>query len=209
MKWISFRNSSVVSILVSNLLLLIATIVFKWDGLGVFILYIIETVIIAIYHVFKLFIIGHLDHTNRIKVEGAPGLVGTIATVLFFMFHFGFFLFIQTMLILPMKSGSFIKTFTSINDYLGGENRWLVIAFFIINFYSLIKYIFIDDAYEGKTFQKIFMEPYPRIFVQQFVVIIGSGILMILGSSLAFVLFFIFIKTIIELNVDLFTQDVK
>lgn len=209
MEWISFRNSTALSILVSNLLLLIATLYFRWDGLSVFVIYIIETIIIGFYHVCKLFILGHLNHIGRIKIDGAPPFLGTVGTALFFMFHFGFFVFIQTMLILPHESSSFIKTFLSIGNYIGGSNTWIIISFIVINLFALIKYIFIDDAYQGKEFNTILMEPYPRIFIQQFVVIIGGGILMIFGSSLVFVLFFILVKTLIELNVDLFTKSVK
>lgn len=209
MEWISFRNSTALSILVSNLLLLIATLYFRWDGLSVFVIYIIETIIIGFYHVCKLFILGYLNHIGRIKIDGAPPFLGTVGTALFFMFHFGFFVFIQTMLILPHESSSFIKTFLSIGNYIGGSNTWIIISFIVINLFALIKYIFIDDAYQGKEFNTILMEPYPRIFIQQFVVIIGGGILMIFGSSLVFVLFFILVKTLIELNVDLFTKSVK
>lgn len=199
----NIKNSSTLTIIVTNVLFLIAVFIFRWDPLSVFVLYILETVIVGILHIIKLFTLTFINSFTRYKIEEAASFGGLIGTVIFFIIHFGMFVFVQTVLILPSQGHSFIKTFLSLQNYLVGDNLWFLAAIAVINLLAVIRYIFIDNAYEGKAFNDILMEPYPRIFVQQFVVIFGGGFIMALGlggiGGLIFIVFFILMKTLFEL----------
>jgi hypothetical protein len=123
----------------------------------------------------------------------------------FFTFHFGIFVFVQTTLVLPKDSGHLFLTITTLGNYVSGKEIWFFFLFFLIglNLWATIRYLFIDDDFEGKDFAAIFMEPYPRIFVQQFVVILGSFFLVFKGASIIFLFIFILTKTFFEWVVTL------
>jgi len=205
MNILNIKNPTTLTILVSNLLYLIAVFVFKWDPLSVFVLYILETVIIGILHIFKLSVLTLINSTANNTIEDAPGFKGLLGSIMFFIIHFGLFVFVQTVLILPSENGGFIKTFLSIKNYMVGQNLWFLGLILVINLLAVLRYIFIDNGYEGKKYGSIMMEPYPRIFVQQFVVIFGGGFLMFTGlkgiGGMIFITFFIFVKTFFELVV--------
>ncbi len=195
------RNSTTISVIISNLLLLIAVIYFKWDALTVFALYIIETIIIGVFHVFKMLIVATLDKLSIYKVQNSPRIGGILFLVVFFIFHFGFFVFVQSALILPTGFGGPITTIKALGTYVNQPNFWVIISFIVINAWMLIRYIFIDNEFEGKEYNDMLMEPYPRIFVQQFVVIFGGAILTFAGMKSVFLIVFILTKTLMELAV--------
>lgn len=199
------KSASILTIFASNLLLLIAALVFKWEPLSVFLLYIFETVIIGVLHVLKLVVIIRIHKTTNCKINEAPSTKELLASVLFFIFHFGIFVFVQTALILPNQTNNFFESFYSIKDYLDLENLLFLCLILVINLYSTFRYVFIDNTFKEKTFKEILSEPYPRVFVQQFVVIFGGLVLMFLGlkgiGGLIFIIFFIIMKTFFELLV--------
>jgi hypothetical protein len=203
MKHLFQFNSATISILISNLLLLFIAIFFKWDALSVFVMYIIETIIIGIFHIFKMIGITAINQSGKYKIKDAPGFSGLIFRIVFFTFHFGIFVFVQTTLVLPKDSGHLFLTITTLGNYVSGKEIWFLFFLIGLNLWATIRYLFIDDDFEGKDFAAIFMEPYPRIFVQQFVVILGSFFLVFKGASIIFLFIFILTKTFFEWVVTL------
>jgi hypothetical protein len=192
-------NTTTNSIIAANLFLLVASIINKSDALSVFALYIMETVIIGLFHIFKMIGIVFINNSGRYKIEKAPGYIGLIGMIVFFIFHFGIFVFVQTTLVLPKDSGSLFPSVITLGNYINQNNVWYLFVVALINLWAIVKYLFLDHEFMDKEFNSIFMEPYPRIFVQQFVVILGSFFLEFKGLNIGFLLVFITAKSFFEI----------
>ena len=173
-----------------------------WDANRIFLIYCLETVLIGFFNVFKMLTILFAgDIKSGTNKEDYPVFFG-VFMVIFFMFHYGFFVFVQTQLFFAISnlldSRSFSTSYQKVFEMLGPEGHLLLGLFasyylldFIFNFLQTNKY---------KTTQlpeQMFL-PYIRIFVQQLVVIAGGIFLMFNANSL-FILLFIGIKIVFEL----------
>ena len=73
----------------------------------------------------------------------------------------------------------------------------------IIHLGATIRYIFIDNSYEGKSFSAINKEANPRIYFQQFLVMAGVVLVSYVGlegiGSVLAIVVFIVVKTIFEI----------
>lgn len=203
MNQMSIKNPTILTIIVSNLLFLIAVFVFKWDSLSVFILYIIETVIIGIMHVFKLFTLTFVNSFTKYQIKQAASLGSLVGSVLFFIFNFGLLVLLQTTLVLKMHNHNVIDYPQIIRGYFQGEFLWFLALITILHLGATIRYIFIDNAYEGKSFEIINKEAYPRVYFQQFLVMIGFILIAYVGlkgiGGLISIIGFIVIKAVFEI----------
>jgi hypothetical protein len=194
----------IIPIILGNCIPLIGVFVLGWESISVFGLYILETVIIGIFHAIKM---GILSTGNTFQssidnpfntVKSKPGCL-----IPFFLFHFMFFVFVQTVLVFGFSGndgGNFFYGFSYLIGLFKGETGVALAAFALISLTNLINdLLHSKEIYATKTMEKIMMEPYPRIFVQQFVVIIGGALVMMTGSTKILVLIFVIVKVLAEL----------
>ncbi len=198
-------NIDVLTIILSNLLPLLGVFFLGWDPFSVFALYIIETIIIGLFHAFKLF---YLLQFNEVDKSIDPKQTNQLPPkpvflVPFFLFHFMFFVFVQTVLVFAgLNTGDgFLSAFGKLYEYTQGEYRWIVGSFTMITLFTFINEVFINKKYREVSYGKVFLEPYPRIFIQQFVVIIGGFITAITRSGIPLVIIFVVIKIVGEVLV--------
>lgn len=169
------------------------------------IVYALETIIIGVFHVVKMLTITFLS--NSMKNEKASGF----GLTLFFLVHYGFFVFIQT---------TFFFVFLSmgddrISDGLGVANFLTVLKFegvqvalVLMLISHIFKYWF--NFYKNKRYEEInlalFMfQPYVRIIIQQFVAIVPGFFIIFGNGGYAVAIVLILIRT----GVDLFLSRIK
>lgn len=200
-------TKELIVVLLSNLIPVLGVFIYGWNAYDVFGLYIIETVIIGLLHMIRMAVLA--KDKNLLKRnfgESTNEKAGFI--VPFFFVHFMFFVFVQAILVFsPAKnSHGILSGFGYLWQLANGEGAKAVFAIFIFGLMALADDLINKrDQYRGKKLSEIMFIPYPRIFVQQFVVIIGSFFVLFSGSSKPLVVVFILVKTI----ADLFTMIMK
>ncbi|MEZ4786979.1 MAG: DUF6498-containing protein [Flavobacterium haoranii] len=187
------------------------------------IVYALETIVIGIFHAIKMLTITFFS--DSMKNDKAKG----VGLTLFFLVHYGFFVFIQT---------TFFFVFLSmgddrISDSLGVSNFLNVLQFEGVQIALVLMIIshafkFWFNFYKNKRYQEVelalyMFQPYVRIIIQQFVAII-PGFFIILGNGgYAVAIVLILIRTTVDLYltkiktnenafqkaVDLFMKDYK
>ncbi len=207
------RTQHIISIILSNTIPLIGVFVAGWDPLSVFGLFIIETIIIGLLHAGTLHYVLKYDIADKTPSQTPKGgnqlPPNPVFMPLFFLFHFMFFVFVQTIIVFSSTdpSDSFFSGITKLLSFAQGEYLFVVVGFLVINVLETGNELLIQDTYKDKPIDKIFMEPYPRIFLQQFVVILGGITVAITGGGMVLMLIFVILKTIGELA--LFTGAIE
>ena len=169
------------------------------------IVYALETIVIGIFHAIKMLTITFFS--DSMKNDKGKG----VGLTLFFLVHYGFFVFIQT---------TFFFVFLSmgddrISDSLGVSNFLNVLQFEGVQIALVLMIIshafkFWFNFYKNKRYQEVelalyMFQPYVRIIIQQFVAII-PGFFIILGNGgYAVAVVLILIRTI----VDIFLSQIK
>ncbi|MGV7104933.1 DUF6498-containing protein [Flavobacterium sp. U410] len=169
------------------------------------IVYALETIIIGIFHGIKMLTITFLS--DKMKNDKGKG----IGLTLFFLVHYGFFVFIQT---------TFFFVFLSmgddrISDSLGALNFLTVlkiegvqVALVLMLFSHIFKYWFY--FYKNKRYQDVeislyMFQPYVRIVIQQFVAIVPGFFIVFENGGYAVAIVLILIRT----GVDLYLAKIK
>ncbi|BCY28401.1 DUF6498-containing protein [Flavobacterium okayamense] len=169
------------------------------------IVYALETIIIGVFHAIKMLTITFLSNSMKNEKDSGLGLT------LFFLVHYGFFVFIQT---------TFFFVFLSmgddrISDGLGMGNFLTVLQFegvqaalVLMLFSHIFKYWF--NFYKNKRYEEtnlaLFMfQPYVRIIIQQFVAIVPGFFIIFGNGGYAAAIVLILIRT----GVDLFLARIK
>lgn len=173
-----------------------------WDANRIFLFYCLETILIGVFNVFKMLMV--IIWGKKVEANPKEELTGIFRyfLVVFFIFHYGFFVFVQTQLFFVISNivdnHSFGISYKEVWESLGVEGHLLLGLF--ASYYLLdLLFNFINNAqYKTAELNKLMFLPYIRIFVQQFVVIAGGVFLMFNANSL-FILFFIGIKIGIEI----------
>lgn len=181
--------------------LLYLLIIGKVDSITVVTAYFLETVIIGIVYVFKMYNIIAFDNNK----ENNPSRAN-YSLILFFLAHFSFFIVIQLI---------FVFAFLSIKDYNIKEAfnilenihyvlsykgmTFVLISITAYNFADYILNFMLPKKYETSSLNQIFTEPYVRIFVQQFTVIISGFFIIFSSGILVVAIILIIFRTLIEL----------
>ena len=177
-----------------------------WNASQVFLVYCLETVIIGIVNVLKM---ACVTIFVRKKDTWQNGGISTMLSgwffIIFFIVHYGFFVFVQTQIFFSVSGlvpgGFFLTSYAKIPALLDDNGRLMLLIF--VAYYTLqnIFDFFLSGSYKTISLGRLMFEPYIRIFVQQFVVILGSMFLSF-GAGKIFILIFIIVKIFFELSVN-------
>ena len=166
-----------------------------WDAKEVFLVYCLETVIIGFFTLLKLGIATGLRKKDWWENNGSKTLVSGLFFMLFFMLRYGIFVGVQTSIFLGVLSfqdnqiPNILQILFNPHKYLGKEG-WLILIAFLFGYgYENLTGFILNNDYRTKSMSRIMFEPYLRIFVQQFTVIMGSFFLMF-GADKIFMLVF-------------------
>jgi hypothetical protein len=193
-----FVTSKNATILLINLLPLYGVLFLDWQAVIIILFYVAETILMGIIHVFKmsaLYIMNRKNPTALNVERQTKGLAG-LALIPFFIVHFGFFVFVQMMVFGGFTHHNLLKSFGLL---FTGDYQYLIAVMFITKVTQLISELFWDPEIETKLPEDVFFEPYPRIFVQQFMVILGGWISIFSGRMLGYLIILILCKTAIDL----------
>ena len=177
-----------------------------WNASQIFLVYCLETVIIGIINVLKMACVTlFVRKKDTWENGGSSTMQSGWFFIFFFIVHYGFFVFVQTQLFFSVSGlipdGSFIKNYSKIPGLLGDNGKLMLLIF--VAYYTLqnIFDFFLSGNYKTISMGRLMFEPYMRIFIQQFVVILGS-LFLGFGADKIFILIFIIIKIFFELFVN-------
>jgi hypothetical protein len=189
-----------------NLLPLFGVWFYGWDARQVFLVYCMETVIIGLVNVVKMACVTVFVRSADVwENNGGTSMQSGWFFIFFFIIHYGFFVFIQTQLFFGVSGmvpdGSLLMKYSKIQELLGTNGKLLLLIF--IAYYTMQSVIgfFASGVYKTISLGRLMFEPYLRIFVQQFVVILGSVFLQF-GAGKIFVLIFVVAKIFFEVFIN-------
>jgi hypothetical protein len=187
----------------THLVPLIGIFLLNWDTWLLLLTYFIETIIIVLFHVLRLYIVH--------KLNPAPNTAGAESTVfsdgqsispgalpLFSLVLYGLFCGVQMLLL-----GSFVQTreqkpmLESLIHGIQGPLMWPLMVFTAVQVQVILVEYF-SGRYENTKAEEFFFRPFRRILTQQLVVILGS-FLVIFGGHKAYTFLLVAINFAIDL----------
>jgi len=167
--------------------------------------YFLETILIGVIHCFKLALVHFYGKESEGKFQFPPGLIGILV---FFCFHYGMFVGIQSIFVFSFFQGDIpgLKDgFHLIHNYevvLQLKGMWMVLLSLVI---SNLKY-FYSNFYEPKQYRNysigsLFFKPYVRIVIQQLAVILAGFFFIVFKQGMAAAVLLIILRTIVDLAI--------
>ena len=176
-----------------------------WNAREVFLVYCLESIIAGIYNIIMMWMTTLVKKKDEWSNGGASTMVSGYFFILFFMVHYGFFIFIQISIFLQVADignlafgpAAFFQFITHVADYLSPATEQLLLLFIASYGIVVLKDFVFNGAYKTASIGALMFAPYARIFVQQFCVIIGA---FLLGFNLGkiFILVFVVVKIFFE-----------
>ncbi len=193
-------------LIIANLIPVYGVWFLDWHPTEAFIVYAMETMIAGAFTVLKLLLATIVRKKDEWHNNGGISYQSGFFFIFFFIAHYGFFALIQTTLfahaahLIPPNRG-FFHFFFNPQDYINRNIAYSLFAF--IFSYTVGSFIPFIQKGEYKTVPMMLMmfQPYGRIFIQQFTVILGSMFLT-LGVGKAFILIFALAKIFFELFIN-------
>lgn len=178
-----------------------------WNAAQVFIVYCLETVIIGIFNVIKMACVTiFIKPADTWQNYSGSSTVSGLFFIVFFIFHYGFFVFVQTQIFFGISGiihdDSVFGVYRQIPKALGRDGRLLLLIFIVYYTLETLYDFFLSGQYKTITMAKLMFQPYGRIFIQQFVVIAGSMFLLFGGGNV-FILILAAVKIAFELFVNM------
>ncbi len=188
-----------------NLYPILGVLAFGWNYFNVVILYIIETFIIGLYNIPKMIIAKgdmpqNIPPEDKIVEQGKSFARGCAKIILipFFFVHFNLFVAGQTIFVIVMSTEMIDLDAASVL-FFNFEfilNVLLIFGvhgyFFFFNFIGKKEYLKISE-------HTLMIQPYKRIFIQQFTVILGTIIIMATRAPIFFLVALILFKLMFDL----------
>ncbi len=178
-----------------------------WSAVDAFIVYALETIILGLITLLKLGVMTMTRGKDDWHNQGSTTKVSGLFFMAFFTLHYGLFVAIQTSIfaqsanIVPQGAGLlhfFFHWYSYINEDIA-----IMLGAFILSylFRSFVPFI-IQGDYKTMSMMRVMFQPYGRIFVQQFTVILGSMFLSF-GWGKGFILIFAIAKIFFEVYINL------
>ena len=189
-----------------NLIPIAGVWLWGWSAREMFMVYCLETVIVGLYTLLQMIIAAGMGKGND-GVDSA-GIKSGLGFALFFVFHFGLFVFVQMSMFLsvmkyPGFEDSFAAGFTFLLNfprYLSKEALLVLICFAGSYGVTVVKEFILTGEYRKAILPKLMFQPYPRVIVQQFVIILGAFLVTLFpAASKVFIMLFAVVKTCMEL----------
>jgi Family of unknown function (DUF6498) len=193
-------------LIAANLLPVYGVWFLGWNATEAFIVYALETIIVGLLTILKMTVITLVRKKDDWYANGSPTRQSGIFFIVFFILHFGIFALVQTTMfsqsagITPPGSGLF-HFFFHWYDYVNKNILLMLLAFTLTYIVRDFMPFMLHGNYKKQPLMMVMFQPYSRVFIQQFTVIIGS-MLLSLGLGKIFILVFALIKTGFELFIN-------
>lgn len=195
-------------LILANLLPLYGVWFEGWDPRQMFIVYCLETIIIGIYNVIKMMIVTFYKKTDVWQTSGSNlTYVRGWFFILFFICHYGFFVFVQTGIFASVSNLSANEDFGSFSflgrafSYLTMDAKIVLYVFILMYGIRMVVEFILSGKYRQTSLGLLMFQPYLRIFIQQFVVILGS-IFLAFGAGKIFMFIFVAVKIYAEVFIN-------
>ena len=183
---------------ISLLFLLFAGIA---DPFAVVMAYFLETLIIGLVHAFKMLYVAKKSTTEQSNPKKKSPYF-----IIFFLFHYSFFVAVQSIFVFAI----FQFADTNIREPFNLiANYWYVLSLKGIGYSLLIMLVFIglhtyfsfirNYAYHHLTLDGMFFQPYLRIFVQQFTVILSMFFIAFISAGIIAAVILIVLRLFVDL----------
>ncbi len=210
----SNTRTTTFAFIIANLIPLAGVLFLGWEPLTVFVIYILESVIAGIFNVIKMlsaYLLGGREVALR-KQPGDSGVAG-LALVPFFILHYFFFVFIQCVLFFAYSNigtdtFSPLRLIENFKPFVCSDSGWAVGGIVLSYTTSYAMDFMLNGEFTRTSLSQLFFRPYKRIFVQQFVVLLG-GFVFVLSSAVlpkAGLLLFVTVFTAIKMWFDLYFE---
>jgi hypothetical protein len=176
-----------------------------WSAVDAFIVYALETIIVGIMTLLKLGVMTLVRKKDTWYNEGGSTTVSGLFFMFFFTIHYGLFVAIQTSIFsqsAKLPGTGFLHFFFNWYSYLKNEDIAIMLSAFVVSYLvrSFIPFI-AKGEYRTISMMRVMFQPYGRIFIQQFTVILGSMFLTF-GGGKAFILIFALAKILFDVYVN-------
>src|SRR5215212_3074113 len=177
-------------LIVANMLPVYGVWFEAWNAKEVFMVYCMETVIVGLFTLLKMGIVTAVKKWDWWENDGSRTKVHGVFHMLFFLVHYGFFVAIQMFMFSKTTIFDSSKDFGFLNflfNVPGNFNKssWIMMGSFVIGYgYKNLTEFILTDEYKTASLSNIMFEPYIRIFIQQFTVIVGSFVLLFGASNI-------------------------
>lgn len=170
-----------------------------WSALILILLYVAETILIGLIHIVKMLILYYMNRKNPFayKVKRESNDLTGIGVVIFFIVHYGFFIFVQMMVFNGFTHDS--GFFESMKLLFTGDYKFALLTIFITKMSTISAEFLWDPKIHTKLPEDVFFEPYPRIIVQQFMVILGGWLSLFGGKVTGYLIVLIAGKLVADL----------
>jgi len=198
--------SSVILIIVANMVPVVGAVFFNWDTRAILPVYWAENVIIGVFTVLKMLKAQGAGKPIKAIVMGKSQMLSNNSLknfmAVFFSLHYGIF---------SLVHGIFIVVITAMSIGFEKDLSSSVIIGFFLNFFISVIFIFISHTfsyfsnYIGKkeylqTNQySLMFRPYPRIFITQFTIIIGMNIMLQMNNAQWIFYLLVAFKTLVDI----------
>lgn len=193
-------------IIISNLVPVFGVWFLGWNAIEVFTVYAMETLIVGILTVLKLLICTLYKGKDSWQSNGRITQTSGLVFILFFIVHFGIFAAVQTTIfsqvarITPPHSGA-MHFFFHWWEYISPDMAWML-GGFLVSYLARDMVPFLQRRdYQSRSMMLIMFQPYGRILIQQFTVILGSMFLNF-GLGKIFILVFALAKIAFEVLIN-------
>lgn len=165
-----------------------------------------ETLIIGLFTLLKMAIVIFHRPRDTWHNGAQTQKVSGIVFMVFFTLHFGIFAAVQTSIfssvagIAPAGAGP-LHFFLHWYNYITVPIGYMLAAFVISHFANHFMPFMLNGDYRTIPMMKLMFQPYGRIIIQQFTVILGSMLLMF-KLGLGFMIVFVAIKLYFDLFIN-------
>lgn len=180
----------------------------QWNAREVFLIYCLETILIGLVNILRMSITSFY---RKEDVWNSTGSQQTMASswlfICFFAVHYGFFVAIQLFIFwgtsgaetaLGISALQFVFHFPK---YLSTDSLYWLGTMLISYLMIVLKEFILSGKYKTASLSLLMFEPYERIIIQQFTVIVGS-LFLGLGAGKIFITIFAGIKIFVEVIMD-------
>lgn len=193
-------------LIATNLIPLLGVWFMGWDPMLMFLVYVCETIIIGLYNVLKMLMATWVKKKDIWENNGSRQYVSGYFFILFFVVHYGFFVFVQMFLFfgasgIADKYSAIFGSVAELQRIWQQPGIYALLSFIIMYGIRTIHDFILTGEYRETSLMRLMFSPYLRIFVQQFVVIAGS-IFLRFGGGKIFMLIFVFVKVFFEIYIN-------
>ena len=194
-------------LIAANLLPVAGALFFNWNAKEIFLVYCLETIIIGILNLVKMGIVTAVRKTDTWYSQGRSTKQSGFLFMFFFLMHYGIFVAVQMGIFFGASGigdGTNITLFNFFYKWpqLITSDSIIMLAAFAISYGFKMIYDFTRSGeYKTIPMMLLMFQPYGRIFIQQFAVIIGS-IFLSFGAGKIFIIVFAGVKIFFEVYID-------